>query len=80
MKKLSVSEYASTFNVSVQSVYQKIKRGSKQFEITTNSPVMGYLDKHYTGNRLSGLTDQSKGRTADIIKDDLIEEARKMIL
>ena len=28
MKKLSVSEYASTFNVSVQSVYQKIKRGS----------------------------------------------------
>ena len=26
--KMSVSEYASTFKVSVQSVYQKIKRGS----------------------------------------------------
>ncbi len=27
-EKMSVSEYASTFKVSVQSVYQKIKRGS----------------------------------------------------
>ncbi|MEA1936764.1 MAG: hypothetical protein U9N04_01485 [Patescibacteria group bacterium] len=28
MKKISVSEYANSFNVSVQSVYQRIKRGS----------------------------------------------------
>jgi len=76
MKKISVSEYASMFKVSVQSVYQRVKRGSLNC-VEENGVKYILLDKEEVKDTLKKPLNSIETDCKDLLK--LVKSQQKEI-
>ena len=64
MELMKVGEYSKAFNVSVQAVYQRLKKGTLKYEVKDNVKYVKVFDKPLKQKRVK----DSKGNCKDIIK------------
>ena len=64
MELMKVGEYSKAFNVSVQAVYQRLKKGTLKYEVKDNVKYVKVFDKPLTKE----INKKSKDNCKDIIK------------
>jgi len=77
MELMKVGEYSKVFNVSVQSVYQRLKKGTLKYEVKDNVKYVKVFDKPLTKEKLKSSKDNCK----DIIKvyKQVVKDLRKQL-
>ncbi len=77
MELMKVGEYSKAFDVSVQSVYQRLKKGTLKYEIKDNVKYVKVFDKPPVKEKLKNSKDNCK----DIIKvyKQVVKDLRKQI-
>ena len=77
MELMKVGEYSKAFNVSVQSVYQRLKKGTLEYEIKDNVKYVKVFDKPLAKEKFKSSKDSCK----DIIKvyKQVVKDLRKQI-